>query len=166
MKQLYRMRPRIETRKTIIGAQPQPIVAIRLDPVHDLARHSAEAGLVFKAHCARLGGAADHAIEAAAGGADPQPAAVVQVQRVNRVVAETGRIPVVAPVRVETPGSSIEQIQPAAFGADPEIAEGILDDGARARAAERGGTWTAKGVTGDRTAVRIDARQAAAECAH
>src|SRR5258708_13684465 len=156
------MSARIETGKAIVGAQPQSILAIRLDPIHDLSRDAAERGLVFKAHRSRLDRAADHAIEAAACGTDPQLAMVIEMQRVHRIVAETGRIAVVAPIGMEVPRFSIEQIEPAALGADPEVADGVLDNGAGARAAERGGRYAPMGIARDLAAALIDPRQSPA----
>src|ERR1700722_14107808 len=82
VKPLDRMRMRIETGETAVRAQPQPVVAIGFDAVDDLARDAAKTGLILEAHGARLCGAADHTIQAAAGGTDPQLAVVIQMQRI------------------------------------------------------------------------------------
>src|ERR1700734_748425 len=157
---------RIEARQTIIGAQPQPVVPIRLDAVDDLARYASQAGLILEVHGAGLCRAANDAVEASAGSTHPQLSVVIKVQRVDGIVAETGPVAVVAPIGIETAGFSVEQIQTAPHRPYPKIADCILDDGAGARTAERGGTRPAIGVARDLAVVLIDAGQSAAERAH
>jgi len=83
VKPFDRVRTGIQTGKTGVGAQPKPILPIRLDSIDDLSRDAPEPRLIFKSHRTRLGGTADHAIEAAARRAHPQLAVVIQVQRVH-----------------------------------------------------------------------------------
>jgi hypothetical protein len=131
------------------------------DAVHDLPHHAGDARLVLEAHCIRRLGAADHAVETAAGRADPQVAMPVDVQSVDRVVAETVRIFVVASVVMKAPGLAIEQIQAATRRADPQIAARILGNRAGTRIAEC--VDTAERIADHRAAVAGDTCETAAE---
>ena len=85
-----------------------------------------------------LGGsrAAEHVIKSASGGTHPYLAARVDVDRVHRIVGEARRITVIAPIVIEAPARAFQEIQTAAGGADPQIPQRILRNGAGARIAQ------------------------------
>src|SRR5882672_3824346 len=156
----------IEADQAVVRAEPKQAFVVRLDAVYDLARHAGEAGLVLETHRLRRGRAADHAIEAASGHADPQFAMAVNVQRIDGVVAQTAAIAVVAAVVIEAPRLAIEQIEAAADRADPQIAPHILDDRACAPVAERARIFAAVRIARHAPARPFDTRETATEGTH
>src|SRR3989442_8302628 len=90
----------------------------------------------------------------------------IHVQCIHGVVAQAGRIAVVAPVMVKAACATIQQVETAAHRADPQVAEQVLDDGAGARIAERSGILTPIGVARHAAAGPLDARESAAESAN
>ena len=136
VKHLDRMRARLEPHQAVGGAQPQ---SVRRRRTRCRTPRGSAAGWRSSRNAppARRRGAADDVVEAAAGGADPHLAAPIDVQREHGIVGETGRVAIVAPIVVEAAARAIEQIESAADGADPQIAERILGDGAGARITQR-----------------------------
>ena len=66
------------------------------------------------------------AIEAAAGGGDPQRAGAVQVEISNGVMAEALRVGGIVPIGGEGAARRVEPVQAAAVGADPQRARLVL----------------------------------------
>ena len=147
---------RVIAGKPRVAAEPQPARAVLEDPVNLAAGQAVRRAHGQEANGFRRACVADDLLQTAAFRCRPEPPLGIDLERIDRVRGEAGRVLRVVPVDALHATVAIHEVKPAGERADPEIAGLVLHDGRDHGRTERAGLVLAEGQLLDRSGVRVD----------